>query len=88
MGTSEISDALIIVLQLVWLIEITLVSGAVVPMLIAKIYQLDIRSGEKLSLNFFSHNFIICLIISILFSFLIIIFANPIVDFLFQLTMS
>lgn len=84
MGTSEISDALIIVLQLVWFIEITLVSGAVAPMLIAKIYQLDITGGEKLSLNFFSHNLIICLIISILFSFLIIIFANPIVDVLFQ----
>lgn len=84
MGTSEISDVLIIVLQLLWLIEITLVSGAVAPMLIAKIYKLDIRGGEKLSVNFFSHNLLICLIISIVFSFILIIFANPIIEFLFQ----
>ena len=60
-GTNELSDVMFIILQLVWLIESVVVSGAVAPMLISRVFQIDSSSGWKQSTQFFIKNFIIFL---------------------------
>lgn len=87
-GTSEISDVLLVVFQLIWFVEIVLISAAVAPVLISKIYKLDKDEGGKASLNFFSHNLLICLIISAVYSLILVLFSSTIIEFLFQDTLN
>ena len=82
-GTNELSDVMFIILQLVWLIESVVVSGAVAPMLISRVFQIDSSSGWKQSTQFFIKNFIICFLISIFFGLFIIFSAETLVNNLF-----
>tara|TARA_B100001248_G_C27398904_1_gene468171 strand:+ start:1670 stop:3238 length:1569 start_codon:yes stop_codon:yes gene_type:complete len=82
-GTTELSDVMFIILQLIWLIESVVVAGAIAPMLISKIFQIDFSEGWKKSTKFFLNNFAICLIISILFGLFIIFSSEMLVNNLF-----
>lgn len=59
-GVGFHTDSLLIALQLVWLIETVLISSAVVPMIIARIYQVEQTEGGDSAVIFFMHAAVIC----------------------------
>ncbi len=60
MGASMYSDALIVALQLVWLVETVLVSSALAPMVVSQIYKIDKADGGDAAIIFFLHTAIMC----------------------------
>lgn len=60
LGVSPIADALIVASQLVWLLETVLISSAVVPALISRIYHVDQSLGAESAVNLFMHVATVC----------------------------
>ena len=60
LGASIYADALLLAFQLIWLFETVLVSGAVVPALIARIYRVEADGTAEASARFFLHAALWC----------------------------
>ena len=60
LGVGTYSDVALIALQLIWLVEVVLISGAAVPILVARIYKIDSEEGGAAAFAFFLHAAMIC----------------------------
>lgn len=67
LGISLYSDVVFIVLQLVWLVETVVISGAAVPVLIARIYKIDTDEGAAAASTFFLHTALLCSGLALIF---------------------
>lgn len=79
MGVGFYSDSLLVALQLVWLVETVLISSAVVPMIVARIYQIDKAEGGDSAVIFFMHAAIICSGIALVITGLALIFSEQLI---------
>ena len=76
LGVGIYSDVLLVALQIVWLLETILISSAVVPMIVSRIYQVDEHEGGEAAIAFFLHAALVCIGISIIATGLALIFAE------------
>ncbi len=76
MGASVYSDTLLIAMQIVWLLETVLISSAVVPVIVSRIYQVDEREGGEAAIALFLHAALVCCGIAIFASGLGLIFVD------------
>lgn len=79
LGVSMYSDSLLIALQIVWLVEVVLISSAVSPMIISRLYQIDAFEGAEAAVTFFLHAALTCLSFSIAYTVLVLLFVDQLI---------
>jgi putative peptidoglycan lipid II flippase len=79
LGVTVYADALLLTFQLVWFLETVLVSGAVIPNLIARVYRVEAEQGTDQAARFFLHATIWCSLGTLLYGLVLWLFADQIV---------
>jgi putative peptidoglycan lipid II flippase len=76
LGASVHSDTLLIAMQVVWLLETVLISGAVAPMIVSRIYHVEERHGGEAAVTFFLHAGLVCAAIAAMFMMFFLFLAD------------
>jgi putative peptidoglycan lipid II flippase len=79
LGASVHADALLLVFQLVWLLETVLVSGAVMPAIISRIYRVETERGAGEAARFFLHSALWCFGATTVYGLGLWLFADPVI---------
>lgn len=79
LGATIYADALLLTFQLVWLLETVLVSGAVVPALIARIYRVEADQTSEESARFFLHAAMWCSFVTAVYGIGLWLFADQVI---------
>ncbi|MXO68808.1 hypothetical protein GRI72_08215 [Altererythrobacter marinus] len=76
LGVSIYSDAVLVAMQLVWLLETVFISSAVMPVLVSRVYQVDAAEGGDAAIRFWLHAALICTLVASGASALAIVFSE------------
>lgn len=79
LGVTIYADALLLTFQLIWLLETVLVSGAVIPSIIARVYQVETDQGIDQAARFFLHAAMWCSFATTLYGLGLWLFADQII---------
>jgi len=79
LGASVQADALLLVFQLVWLVEIVVVSGAAMPVLISRVYRVEAADGPEEAARLFLHSAVWCAAIATVFGLGLWLFSDPVI---------
>ncbi|PHR62705.1 MAG: hypothetical protein COA47_03075 [Robiginitomaculum sp.] len=78
LGASYYADALVLSFQVLWLVEIVLISSAVVPSLVVHFYKQETEKGEYAATVLFAHVTLISCIIATVYGLVILFYAKQI----------
>lgn len=79
LGVTIYADALLLSFQLIWLLETVLVSGAVIPALIARIYRVETDQGSDEAARLFLHAAMWCSFVTAVYGLGLWVFADQII---------